>query len=336
MQKLQKILLIALLGLPMSGMSQSMVGTTAAYFLGIEVGGRSVGMGGAHVAGVNDATALFWNPGAITVVAGNEALFVHSAWLADTRFDYLGSVFHMANGATLGISATVLDYGNLIHTTIEEPDGTGLSFGARDLAVGFTMARAMTDRFSIGGTAKFISQQIWHEQAVSVALDIGTLYRTDFHGLVLGMSISNFGLPMRMQGSDLEHVYDIAPELYGNNGKIVSTLETGYYNLPLLFRAGVVLDIFRNETMRLVMAADALHPNNNYESVNLGLEYTLLNRFHLRAGQKALFLEDTEEGLTLGFGLRIPMRGLAVRMDYGYEYFGRLKDIQNFSLALDF
>jgi len=336
MQRILTILLSALLGLPMIGMSQSMVGTTAAYFLGIEVGGRSVGMGGAHVASVNDATALFWNPGAATSVPGNEALFVHSAWLADTRFDYLGSVFHMGGFGTIGLSATVLDYGNLIHTTIEDPDGTGLTFGALDLAVGLTLARAMTDLLSIGGTAKFISQQIWHEQAVSVALDVGTLYRTDFHGLTLGMSISNFGLPMRMQGSDLQHFYDIAPELYGNNGKIVSALETGYYNLPLIFRAGLVLDIYRNNVMSLVLAADALHPNNNYESINLGLEYALLNKFFVRAGQKALFLADTEEGLTLGVGLHIPMRSMSVRFDYGYEYFGRLKDIQNFSLALDF
>jgi len=316
--------------------SQSMVGTTAAYFLGIEVGGRSVGMGGAHVASVNDATALYWNPGAITQVQGNQALFVHSKWLAATNFDYLGAIFHMGSIGTLGFSATVLDYGNLIHTTIQDPDGTGLTFGATDLAVGLTLARAMTDKFSIGGTMKFISQTIWHESAYSFAVDVGTLYKTDFRGMVLGMSISNFGPAMRMEGSDLEHFYDIAPELYGNNGKLVSSLKTGYYNLPLVFRAGLTLDVLRNENMSLMFAVDALHPNNNYESVNMGLEYELMQKFFVRAGQKALFLEDTEEGLTMGFGLQIPMRGMKVRMDYGYEYFGRLKDIQNFSLALDF
>jgi len=316
--------------------AQSMVGTTAAYFLGIEVGGRSLGMGGAHVASVNDATALYWNPGAATQVRGNEALFVHSEYLAETSFDYVASVFHMGGMGTVGISATVLDYGNLIHTTIDEPDGTGLTFGATDMAIGISLARAMTDRFSIGGSAKFISQTIWHEQAMSIALDVGTLYRTDFSGLTMGMSISNFGLPMRMTGSDLQHFYDIAEELDGNNSKIVSELETGYFNLPLVFRAGIVMDMYRNETMSLIMAVDAIHPNNNYESVNVGLEYELLKKFYVRAGRKALFLEDTEEGLTTGVGLLIPMRGLKVRFDYGYEHFGRLRDIQNFSLALDF
>ena len=336
MKHLINIVLTASLIMPVTITAQSMVGTTAAYFLGIEVGGRSVGIGGAHVASVNDATALYWNPGAATQIRGNEALFVHSQYLAGTSFDFVASVFHMGGFGTIGLSATMLDYGNLIHTTIEDPDGTGLTFGATDLAIGLTLARAMTDRFSIGGTAKFISQTIWHEQALSVALDVGTLYRTDFSGLVLGMSISNFGLPMRMTGSDLEHFYDIAEELDGNNGKIVSILETGYYNLPLVFRAGISMDIFRNETMGMIFAVDALHPNNNYESVNVGFEYELLQRFYARAGRKALFLEDSEEGLTAGFGLLIPMRGLKVRMDYGYEYFGRLKDIQNFSLALDF
>ena len=319
MKQIRTILLTTLLVMPMVALSQSMVGTTAAYFLGIEVGGRSVGMGGAHVASVNDATALYWNPGAISRIVGNQALFVHSEWLGGTSFDYVASTFHMGGAGTIGLSATILDYGNLIHTTIEEPDGTGLTFSASDLAIGLSLGRSMTDRFSIGGTVKFISQKIWHEQAVSVALDIGTLYKTDFHGLILGMSISNFGLPMRMEGSDLEIFHDIAPELYGNNGKIVSTLQTGYYNLPLTFRAGISMDVIRNEAMSLIFAIDALHPNNNYESVNVGLEYELLNKFYVRAGQKALFLEDTEEGLTLGMGLHIPMRGMKVRFDYGFE-----------------
>jgi hypothetical protein len=330
------ILLTLVLIVPGISSGQSMVGTTAAYFLGIEVGGRSVGMGGAHVASVNDATALFWNPGAATRVAGNQALFVHSEWLAGTSFDYVAAVFHTGTGTTIGLSATVLDYGKLIHTTIEDPEGTGLTFGATDMAVGVTLARAMTDKFSIGGSAKFISQQIWHEQALSFAVDVGTLYKTDFNGLTIGMSITNFGLPMHMTGSDLEHFYDIAPELNGNNGKIVSILETGYYNLPLLFRAGLTMDLLRNEIMSLVLAVDALHPNNNYESVNIGLEYELLKKFYLRGGRKALFLDESEEGLTMGFGLHIPMRAMRVRVDYGYEHFGRLKDIQNFSLALDF
>ena len=335
MRSIRPILLTALLGLFNLIHAQSMAGTTAAYFLGIDVGGRALGMGGASVASVNDATAIYWNPGAIAQLQGNEALFVHSQWLAETSFNYAAAVFQTGAG-TFGLSATVLDYGRMIHTTVEDPDGTGLTFTASDMAIGLTVARAMTDKFAIGGTFKFISQTIWHESATSVALDVGTRYKTGFRNLTMGMSISNFGLPMRMEGSDLDHFYDIAPELYGNNGKIVSSLKTDYFNLPLIFRAGIVMDLMRNDLMSLIVAVDALHPNNNYESVNFGLEYELMQKFFVRAGQKALFLEETEEGLALGFGLRLPLRGMRVNVDYGFEYFGRLEDVQNFSLSLTF
>jgi hypothetical protein len=61
-----------------------------------------------------------------------------------------------------------------------------------------------------------------------------------------------------------------------------------------------------------------------------------MEMFFIRGGQKALFLEDSEEGLTLGLGVKIPMRGFAVNADYAYGSFGRLTDIQNFSLAIGF
>ncbi|OIO58281.1 MAG: hypothetical protein AUJ47_11560 [Candidatus Marinimicrobia bacterium CG1_02_48_14] len=325
-----------LLLFPLMLAAQSMVGTKAAPFLGIEVGGRSLGMGGANVASVNDATALYWNPGAAASLMGSEVLFVHTGYLADTRFDYVAGVFQMPGFGVIGISTTVLDYGNMLHTTVEKPEGDGLTFTATDLAVGVTLARAMTDRFFIGGTMKYIQQRIWHEQASAMALDLGTLYRTGFRGLTIGMSISNFGSPLQLVGHDLDHFYDIAPDLKGNNSKIVSSLKTDPFNLPILFRAGLVMDIFNQGPLQLKIAIDALHPNYNNESVNIGSELLLFNQLAIRAGYKSLFLEDSEEGLTLGAGLNVPLTGVRLRADYGYQIFGRLTEIQNFSVALVF
>ena len=42
------------------------VGTTAANFLGMEVGTKAVAMGGAFTAIADDATATFWNPAGLT------------------------------------------------------------------------------------------------------------------------------------------------------------------------------------------------------------------------------------------------------------------------------
>ena len=87
----------------------------------------------------------------------------------------------------------------------------------------------------------------------------------------------------------------------------------------------------------MTIAADAQHPNDNAESLNVGAEYTLFNLISLRGGYKSLFLDNTQEGLTLGFGLNYNITdsfGLAV--DYSYQDFGILENTQQFSLGIRF
>ncbi len=57
----------------------------------------------------------------------------------------------------------------------------------------------------------------------------------------------------------------------------------------------------------------------------------------LRGGYKSLFLENTEEGLTLGFGLKYDFSpSLALFIDYAYQEFGILKDTQHFAVGINF
>ena len=40
--------------------------------------------------------------------------------------------------------------------------------------------KMLTDRFSIGGSFKYIQQNIWHSTARTFAVDVGTLFETPF------------------------------------------------------------------------------------------------------------------------------------------------------------
>ena len=87
--------------------------------------------------------------------------------------------------------------------TVDQPEGTGEYFSAGDLAFGISYARKLTDRFSIGFTAKYIQESIWHMSSSAFAIDAGTIFRTDlFGGMVIGASISNFGTSMKLSGID--------------------------------------------------------------------------------------------------------------------------------------
>ena len=222
-------------------------------------------------------------------------------------------------------------------TTVDYPNGTGETFDAGNYSFGFTYARNLTDRFSLGGTVKIVSEKIYNCSATGVAFDIGTLFTTRFHGLQMGMNISNYGTKMQMQGRDLLTQVDIDPKRSGNNETINTTLKTEKYDLPLFFRLGFSYDALQGfASSNLILAIDALHPSDDVEYVNVGCEYSFHKIVFLRSGYKSLFARESEEGLSLGGGIQLPLLKNVVKIDYAYRDFGRLGDVQMFTCELIF
>ena len=313
------------------------VATTAASFLEIGVGSRAIGMGGAFVAIANDASAMYWNPAGLGRLTRAEIVFVHTRWIADITYDYAGFIIPLAGVGTLGGNLTMLNMGEMKVRTEILQDGTGERFNASDLALGISYGVNLTDRFSLGFNVKYIVQRIWKEEASGFAIDIGTLYNTPFEGLRIGAALSNFGSDMRMQGDDLLVYHDIDPNQTGNNDRIFAELQTSSWPLPLSFQLGVAMDVIKSEMNRITVAVDAIHPNDNTESLNFGAEYALKETYFLRVGYRSLFRQDSEEGLTVGGGLDLALFGnLLVGVDYAYADFGRLQNAQRFTINLLF
>lgn len=313
------------------------VGTTSAQFLKIEAGARAVAMGGAFVAVNNDATALYWNPSGISRLSKAEVVLIHTKWLADISYNFAGLVLPLGSVGTVGVSITSLSMDEKMVRTVAHPDGTGEKYDAGDIAAGLSYAKNLTNRFSIGFSLKYIQQNIWHMSSSTVALDIGTLFTTGFHDMKIGMSISNFGSKMRLEGKDVSVYYDPDLVKYGNNDKIPAQLQTDKFALPLIFRVGLAMDVLKGDSNRLTLALDAVHPNDNTENLNLGAEYVFNNMLSLRAGYKSLFTRDTEEGFTVGAGLEYGIFGNTMLLiDFAYQDFGFLNNVQRFSLGLKF
>ncbi len=332
------LLAIGILFVPAIGQKVTKVGTTAAPFLSIGVGSRAIAMGGAFVSTADDASALFWNVSGIARLKGNQIILDHAEWIADINYDFAGVVLNFGSFGVLGATFTSLSMADMERTTEYQPEGTGELFSAGSFAISAAYARNLTDRFSIGFNAKYISEKIFNSSASGIALDIGTLYTTPFHDMKIGMSISNFGTKMQMQGRDMLIQYDIDPLRAGNNANLNADLQTDRYDLPLMFRVGVSMDVLQNlNNHQLTVAVDALHPSDNVESLNLGAEYVFMDLVALRFGYKQLFSRDSEEGLTMGAGFRYTfLRNVGIRLDYAYQSFGRLRNVNRFSFLLDF
>ena len=67
--------------------------------------------------------------------------------------------------------------------------------------MGIAYAKKLTDRFSFGFQTKFIQESIWQMNAQGFAVDIGTLFITK-RDLRIGMSVSNFGGKLGMEGNN--------------------------------------------------------------------------------------------------------------------------------------
>lgn len=316
---------------------QAKVGTTAAPFLGISATPRATAMGGAFTAVANDVTTLYYNPGGLARVKGTQILLSHTEWLMGTNFNWIGFAMNFDGVNAVGASITQLDYGEEDVTTVAQPEGTGARWSAGDFAAAISYARNLTDRFSIGGSAKYIQQKIYNESGSAFALDIGLLFTTQFNDMKLGMSISNFGTDLSFDGKDLLHRVDLDEKTIGNNETIVARLKAEKWPLPLFFRVGLAMDVFKTTNSRFTIAVDAFRPSDNDETINVGGEFSVYDGVFLRAGYKSLFRQDSEEGLTLGVGLNYRFGAAGVwSLDYCFMDFGLFENVQMFSVKAEF
>lgn len=331
-RQLVAVALAMLLASP--AVAQSKTGTTLVPALLIEPSARISAQGNAGATARDGVMAAYYNPGALGFLQGSSAEFAHSEWLADIDYNYAGVALH-SGAQTLSLSVTQLSSGDIDVRTPEQPLGTGERFSVDDLVIGAGYGRRFTDRFAAGAQVKYIREQIWHSATSAVALDMGVIYELPFKA-VLGASLTNFGTRSRFDGRDLRVRFDQDPDRFGDNDNLPAALETEDYALPIFFRVGMSLPVEVGANSRLTLSADAYQPSDNSNSVSVGGEWTYANLISARAGYQNLFLEDGEEGLTLGGGLQTSMSGFRVRADYAWGSHNELGDIQRFSIGLGF
>lgn len=310
-------------------------GTTAADFLNMPVGARATAMGTAYAAVVDDPTAMYWNPAGLARMTNPTFTAEYATWLAEIDHSFLGVAMPTSLG-TFGFSVTVMRSPEMdVTDPLVEGYRTGETFFYTAYTVGLSYARALTDRFAIGGTAKLVREDVSFSSATGLAVDLGTIFTTPFRGVRLGASISNFGTDMQMSGEDLK--VSLPPLPNSGSEDVTGSIATDEFSMPLIMRIGLAAEVFETERSRVTLAVDALHPNDNAQYVNLGTEVGLLgDLLMLRAGYNELFLEDSERSFTVGGGLNYRFGSLHFVADYAYEAHEYFTGVNRFTLALGF
>lgn len=315
--------------------AQTKVGTTFGAFTLIEPDARLAAMGNAGGAAAEGLAGAFHNAAAMAGQEQRALEFVHTSWFAGIRHDWLAYAHPTRFGSLYG-TFTSLNSGDMDVRTVSQPLGTGERFSVSDLAVSIGLAHRFSLRFAAAAQINYLQESIFHTSAGTATFTAATLYRLSADGLRIGATLSNFGTTARYGGNDLEIQYDNVPGQNGDNGVLPGSRATDAFAVPTSFRVGLAQPLALGRDARLLLAADALHPSDNTESVSLGAELTFRGQVALRAGYQSMFQQDSEVGLTAGVGFKSAVDGVRYHVDYGWADQGRLEDTHRFSFGLLF
>ncbi len=315
---------------PLDAQTQKLA-QTGMKFLNVEPDPRAAAMGGAFTGLEGSSTSAFFNPAGTARISRFADIFVgYTTWIADIKHVF-GSVSISPAGGEYGVVtlfAQSVDYGSLDQTIFYNNYRGYLdlsTFNPTGLCLGLGYARALSEKFSVGGNVKYVSQslgssitylntptvQVSSYDASLYAFDFGVLYKTGFRSLALGMSLRNFSKEARF-------------------------VDEGF-QLPLTFRIGFSMDALDltdlDKSMHsLLLAVDFEHPRDFQEQVKIGGEYMFQRTVALRAGY--VFPAD-EHGFSFGLGVRQTMEGnFGLGVDYAYTPFGVFGGVHRVSLSM--
>jgi hypothetical protein len=305
---------------------QEKLAQTGMQFLSITPDARSAALGGAITTVENYSSAVFGNPAMLAEFQGTfDITLSRNNWIADIKHNALSASFNPWDGryGSFAISLFLVDYGEIVGTIIASNEQGYLETGIispNAFAAGVCYARALSEKFSVGGQIKYVRQylgpaatslyadpfklNIGENELSVLAFDFGTIFKTGFKTLAFGMSVQNFS-------QEIEYAEES-------------------FQLPLTFNIGVSMNLAsilpaEYQSEHILFSADAVHPRAHNEQVKFGLEYEYLDLLALRLG----YVSDADEqDFTFGFGVK----SFGFILDYAYTPFGVFDKVQRFTL----
>jgi hypothetical protein len=319
------------------------LGISAAPELTIPIGGRSVALGGSHMANVQGVESIYWNPAGLAMLQGGEATFNYLSYFADMSIANVSAAVKAGSLGSIGISFQSMSIGEIPVTTIEAPEGTGEIIKPGYLTFGVSYARRFTDRINFGGNMKVITERIGNMSATGIAFDLGLQYVTPWN-FSFGVTMRNFGGDMKFDGTGIEFNSDV-PWADPNATTRRTRLDMATAELPTSLSMGIAYTYTMGELQKVNFAGSFTNNSFGLNQMNAGIEYAFKDMVFLRTGYaRPMFPEDYpgdksndyQYGLAAGLGLRVPMGSTTLLFDYAYRDMDLFDANQYFTIGFAF
>lgn len=302
-------------------------------FLLVSNSPKAAALGDAFTSISKGAESMFYNPAGLT---GMEKEFDinlnYTRWIADINYLSGGVAWNLGLYGVVGLSLLTVDYGDIYGTSLidgsqilDYPLGyidNGIISNVGAYSIGLSYAKAISNEFSIGGTIKYVGQNLGQSiissdtkenSATKFVFDAGVKYKTGFKDFAFGMSIKNFATNLKRE--EIEE------------------------QLPLVFSLGASLNLMSliDENIAsensLVLSTDFMHHNNYSERLNLGLEYKYMSMFALRGGYQTNRDLASWSG---GVGFQTKLFSYDIELNYSYSIMEFFDNLNRISLIFSF
>lgn len=303
------LLLIMALGVQaqvMKNLGGQRAGISALSFLKQPVSPRADAMAGSQISAHGNAYSPNWNPAGMTDLTQLSFAASDKLLPADIHNSYFAAVIPTEDDGVWGGSITMLNAGEMKKRTAFQPDGTGQTFSAYNMAIGVSFARKLSDRFSLGGRGQYVREQLAEFTAHTAVMDLGFLYKVDVQDLRFAVTVKNFG-----PNSEIDGPFDKTTVSNNGNG---SANNLNDFPTPTVFQLGISMRIFENAHQGLRGHLQLNHPNDNAENLALGLDYQVNEVFFLRGGYKVP--SEAQNFPSGGMGVKFNIGRHPVQLDY--------------------
>jgi len=178
---------------------------TAYNFLRLPVSAHVAALGGDNISIVeDDATLIFHNPALINDASDRTINLNFMTYMEGAKTASAAFVKAAGERGTWGVSAQYMDYGTMKEVS---RDNTQLGdFSARDIAVAGSYAYALSNRFSGGITARFITSHIASYNSLAVGIDLGLNYYLEESELSISAVAKNLGGQVKAYDDEFERI----------------------------------------------------------------------------------------------------------------------------------
>ena len=298
----------------LSVFSQGSGNKYAGEFLAIGVGGRPLGMGGAFVSLVNDVSAGYWNPGALSRINYPQFALMHDERFGNlVNYDYGSVAVPWGTNVSLGLSVirlgvddvpntkgALIDLNNNGYLDLgERLDYSRITFfNAADWAFIATYSKQHSEKFSYGVNLKVISRSLDDGSAWGIGFDVGAVYSVT---------------PKFRVGANFQ---DLTTTLLAwNTGRkelITPTAKIGgSYDIEFLKTGRITPAVDFDVRFENRKFASLAHLGPVSFDMHAGLEYGYKDLFAIRGGYN-----DVKQ-VTLGAGVKLPK----LNIDYSFAKF---------------